>query len=114
MRRPQRKLTTVASLDICFAVNAVGEWSIPAEIATAREHFDEWDSAERTAVRSLTDHGYEYRMGERSLTDAEWELMRCWYDGEIAYLDSLLGTLVRRSPRSKFVRRHRNHYYERP
>ncbi len=65
----------------------------PAFKSAFEERFDQWESVERTAVRSLADSGYEYMMGELSPTDAEWELMQCWYDGEIAFLDSLLGTL---------------------
>lgn len=57
------------------------------------EYFNEWEAVERTAVRSLADNGYEYMMGDRTATEAAWELMQCWYDGEIAYIDSLLGTL---------------------
>lgn len=66
----------------------------PSEFkSTFENHFDKWGSVEREVVRSLADNGYEYMMGDKSVTEAEWELMQCWYDGEIAYVDSLLGTL---------------------
>lgn len=54
--------------------------------------FDSWDAVDETAARSVGNRdGYEYMMGEIEMGEAEWDLLKCWYDGEIAYLDRLLG-----------------------
>lgn len=56
------------------------------------ERFDSWDTVDETAARAVGNReGYKYMMGEIEMRDAEWELVKCWYDGEIAYLDRLLG-----------------------
>jgi arylsulfatase A-like enzyme len=54
--------------------------------------FDSWDAIDETAARTVGNRGgYEYMMGEIEMSAAEWELVKCWYDGEIAYMDRLLG-----------------------
>lgn len=56
------------------------------------DRFDSWDSVDETAARAVGNRdGYKYMMDEIEMGDAEWELVKCWYDGEIAYLDWLLG-----------------------
>jgi len=55
--------------------------------------FDSWDSVNTAAARAVGNSGgYKYMMGDIEMTDTEWELIKCWYDGEIAYMDRLLGT----------------------
>jgi len=55
------------------------------------EYFDRWDAVDEEAARDVADTaGYEYMMGDVEMTDAEWELIECWYDGELAYVDHLL------------------------
>lgn len=54
--------------------------------------FDRWDTVDEAAARSVGNRdGYKYMMGEIEMGDAEWDLLKCWYDGEIAYMDRLLG-----------------------
>lgn len=54
--------------------------------------FDSWETVDETAARNVGNRdGYKYMMGEIEMGDAEWDLLKCWYDGEIAYLDRLLG-----------------------
>jgi len=61
------------------------------------EYFDGWGTVDESTATAVADWGgYEYMMGEISMTETEWDLIRCWYDGELAYLDSLLGTLFAR------------------
>lgn len=56
------------------------------------ERFDSWDAVDEDAARAVGNRdGYKYMMGEIEMGDAEWELVKCWYDGEIAYMDRLLG-----------------------
>lgn len=56
------------------------------------DRFDSWDIVDEDAARAVGNRdGYKYMMGEIEMSDAEWELIKCWYDGEIAYIDSLLG-----------------------
>lgn len=53
--------------------------------------FDRWDEVDMDTVSDLAHTGGdEYIMDELESTDAEWELVRRWYDAEIAYLDDLL------------------------
>jgi arylsulfatase A-like enzyme len=40
-----------------------------------------------------THHGYPYVAGEMDLTRKEWNVLKSWYDGEIAYIDFFLGKL---------------------
>lgn len=57
-----------------------------------KDRFDSWGSVDETAARAVGNRdGYKYMMGEIEMGDAEWELVKCWYDGEIAYIDWLLG-----------------------
>jgi arylsulfatase A-like enzyme len=66
--------------------------------------FREWcerdlSDAERRAVRldvveAVSEDAYAYMAGHVTPTEAEWDLLRRWYDGEIRYLDSLLADLV--------------------
>jgi len=56
--------------------------------------FDGWDDVDEETARAVGDRdGYEYMMGELEMGPTEWELVQCWYDGEIRYLDFLLGQL---------------------
>ncbi len=53
--------------------------------------FDSWDSVDEDAARTVGNRdAYKYMMGEIEMGEVEWELIKCWYDGEIAYIDSLL------------------------
>ena len=56
-------------------------------------YFDEWDAVDEDAARAVSEDAYRWMLGEVEMTDAEWDLLRCWYDGEIRYLDFLLGSL---------------------
>jgi len=38
--------------------------------------------------------GFSFSVKEASVSREEWEIIRAWYDGEIAYLDSHIGNLV--------------------
>jgi arylsulfatase A-like enzyme len=56
------------------------------------DRFDSWDTVDESAARNVGNRdGYKYMMGEIEMGDAEWELVKRWYDGEIAYMDRLLG-----------------------
>lgn len=39
--------------------------------------------------------GFDFIRGELEITKEEWEIIRSWYDGEIAYLDFHIGQLVK-------------------
>jgi len=38
-------------------------------------------------------HGYPYIAKETEVSEEEWDLLKSWYDGSIAYIDFFLGTL---------------------
>jgi len=44
-------------------------------------------------ANSATVH-FSFIAGELQISEKEWEVVRSWYDGEIAYLDSCLGELL--------------------
>ena len=51
-----------------------------------------------TDLQKITDvfnhrHGYPYVAEEIEVSREEWEVLRSWYDGEIAYIDFFLGML---------------------
>lgn len=56
--------------------------------------FDAWDAVNPERVRGLSADAYEYMLGDMAVSDAEWDLLKRWYDGEIAYVDYLLGDLM--------------------
>ena len=56
--------------------------------------FDAWDAVDPERVRGLSADAYEYMLGDMAVSDAEWDLLKRWYDGEIAYVDYLLGDLM--------------------
>ncbi|ELZ24418.1 sulfatase [Halosimplex carlsbadense 2-9-1] len=56
-------------------------------------YFDAWDAVDDSAAETLSDDAYAWMLDEVRAGDPEWDLVKCWYDGEIRYLDSLLGTL---------------------
>lgn len=58
-------------------------------------YFDEWDTVDEEAARSVANGDYGYTtFGDKSLSEAEWELIQCWYDGEIRYMDYLLSDFI--------------------
>lgn len=58
-------------------------------------YFDSWDTVDEESARVVSeDDGYEYIVGDVTLTETEWDLVKCWYDAEIRYIDHLLGELV--------------------
>jgi len=58
-------------------------------------YFDQWDSVDEAAARDIADgNGREYTFGEREVTEVEWELVKCQYDGEIRYTDYLLSKFI--------------------
>ncbi|ACV46769.1 MULTISPECIES: sulfatase [Halomicrobium] len=62
--------------------------------APFEERFDDWDAVDETAARKVgDDEGYEYILGDVTMSPTEWELVECWYDAEIRYVDALLGEL---------------------
>lgn len=66
--------------------------------APFREQFESgfkfWDSVDRSAAEIVAARGgYKYMMGEVEMDETEWDLVERWYDGEIAYVDSLLENL---------------------
>ena len=62
--------------------------------APFEERFDDWDVVDETAARKVgDDEGYEYILGDVTMSATEWELVECWYDAEIRYVDALLGEL---------------------
>lgn len=57
------------------------------------DDFERWGEVDAEKVDALAySAGYEYMMDNIWVSDAEWELLRRRYDGEIAYLDHLLGS----------------------
>lgn len=66
----------------------------PAFKEEFESYFDGWDTVDRESARVVSeDDGYEYVVGDVTLTETEWDLVKCWYDGEIRYMDYLLGGL---------------------
>lgn len=61
-------------------------------------------TAERIATRDLNIRklrwiasgggGFTFAAKQTSISEAEWEVVRSWYDGEIAYLDHMFGDLI--------------------
>jgi arylsulfatase A-like enzyme len=56
--------------------------------------FDAWDAVDPERVRGLSADAYGYMLGDIAVSDFEWDLLKRWYDGEIAYVDYLLGSLM--------------------
>lgn len=55
--------------------------------------FDRWDEVDEEKVEWLcTNGGYEFMLDALPVNRAEWELVKRRYDGEIKYMDSLLGS----------------------
>lgn len=58
-------------------------------------YFDRWDSVDEAAARDIADgDGHEYTFGDKPVSQTEWDLIECWYDGEIRYTDYLLSTFI--------------------
>lgn len=56
-------------------------------------YFDAWDAVDEEAATAVSEDAYRYVLGDVEMSDVEWDLLRCWYDGEIRYMDALLGKL---------------------
>jgi arylsulfatase A-like enzyme len=56
-------------------------------------YFDDWDAVDEDAAEVVSEDAYKAMLGDVEVTETEWDLLRCWYDGEIRYLDHLLGSL---------------------
>lgn len=60
-------------------------------------YYDEWETVDLQTARTLaTDGGYPYMAGEIDASNTEWDLVKCWYDGELAYQDAIIGDLLAR------------------
>lgn len=59
--------------------------------AQFEEYFGAWDSVDEEAAQTLSEDAYAWMLNEVSATETEWDLVKCWYDGEIRYMDHLLG-----------------------
>jgi arylsulfatase A-like enzyme len=58
-------------------------------------YFDEWDTVDEEAAADVSKGGFEYTaLDDKSITETEWRLIRCWYDAEIRYMDYLLADLI--------------------
>jgi arylsulfatase A-like enzyme len=60
----------------------------------AEDGFDRWDEVDMDVVRQYSEDAFAYMAGHIEPNDAEWDLLKRWYDGEIRYIDDLLATLV--------------------
>lgn len=54
---------------------------------------DEATPADEQVVRRVSRDAFKFIVGDLEFGDAEWDLLRDWYAGEIAYADWLLGRL---------------------
>ena len=62
-----------------------------------RSRFQQFDESEfdiEKLEHLSLNGGYQYLAGELDVSEAEWNAIADWYDGEIAYLDSLLNDLI--------------------
>jgi arylsulfatase A-like enzyme len=58
-------------------------------------YFDKWDTVDEEAAKDVANGDYGYTtFGDKSLSEPEWELIQCWYDGEIKYMDYLLSDFI--------------------
>lgn len=57
----------------------------------SEKYFDAWDSVDEKSAQTLSEDAYAWMLEEVPATEAEWDLVKCWYDGEIRYMDHLLG-----------------------
>lgn len=54
-------------------------------------YFDEWDTVDEQAAQDVANgDAHDYVFGDGTLSETEWELVKCWYDGEIRFMDDLL------------------------
>jgi len=60
------------------------------------DELDADEANEETASDLASEGGYRFMMGELGATEAEWNLVERWYDGEIRYMDRLLGRFISR------------------
>jgi arylsulfatase A-like enzyme len=58
-------------------------------------YFDQWDTVDKETSKDIaTGDGYGYTLGDKKVTETEWDLIKCWYDGEIRYTDYLLSKFI--------------------
>jgi arylsulfatase A-like enzyme len=58
-------------------------------------YFDQWDTVDEEAAQDIADgNGHEYTFGDKAVSQTEWDLVKCWYDGEIRYTDYLLSKFI--------------------
>jgi arylsulfatase A-like enzyme len=58
-------------------------------------YFDQWDTVDEEAAKGIANgDGHEYTFGDKDVTETEWNLVKCWYDGEIRYTDYLLSKFI--------------------
>jgi arylsulfatase A-like enzyme len=50
-------------------------------------------SVDRESAHVVSEDAYKWILGDVTAGDAEWELLKAWYDGELRYLDDQLGAL---------------------
>lgn len=64
----------------------------PKEYREYIKAFDPFADVDESKVESLAESGgYDYMMGEVDVSELEWDLLKRRYDGELRYLDDLLG-----------------------
>jgi arylsulfatase A-like enzyme len=57
-------------------------------------HFDKWETVDEEAAHDYSEgDGKAYTVGGETLSETEYELLKCWYDGEIRFMDDLLSGL---------------------
>lgn len=58
-------------------------------------YFDQWDTVDEEAAQDIANgNGHEYTFGDKPVSQTEWDLVKCWYDGEIRYTDYLLSKFI--------------------
>jgi arylsulfatase A-like enzyme len=58
-------------------------------------YFDDWDTVDEAAARDVANgDAHDHVFGDGALTETEWDLVTCWYDAEIRFVDDLLSSFL--------------------
>lgn len=57
------------------------------------DYVDDWDAIDEDVATVTSEDAYKAMLGDVEPGEPEWDLIRCWYDGEIRYMDRLLDSL---------------------
>lgn len=98
LRKLKKQLTGTEEPFFGFIVLNAAHWPYdpPARFREQFEaYFDQWDTVDEETAEDIADgNGQEYTLGDKSVNQTEWDLIKCWHDGETRYTDYLLSEFI--------------------